>query len=78
MSFDPNSSDSMFSKILERLDAQDAMLQGIKAAVDKTNGRVSGLERWRDIITAKTALISGGVTTALGVAAWLIDHLGGR
>lgn len=86
MSYDPNSQDAMFSRILQRLDQQDKGAQEyresiksdlayIRTAVDKTNGRVNGLERWKDVVTAKTALIASIVSGGVGVAGWLIGIL---
>lgn len=79
MPFDPNSTDSMFTKILTRLEAQDAILARIEtrmdaglahlqAGVDKTNGRVNSLEKWRDVVTAKTALIASMLSAAVTAA----------
>jgi hypothetical protein len=84
MSFDPNSTDAMFAKVLARLEEQDRntsktnadfllVLTEIRTEARKTNGRVSGLERWRDVITAKVAVIAGGVSLAAGlVVNWLL------
>jgi hypothetical protein len=44
MSYDPNSPDAMFSRIMGRLDDQDKVLTRIEAQTTKTNGRVSKLE----------------------------------
>jgi len=44
MSYDPNSPDAMFSRILEKLDEQDKILARIESQTTKTNGRVSKLE----------------------------------
>ena len=64
MSFNPNSTDSMFSKIMERLEYQDKILEDIKAQTIKTNGRVTALERerWhqRGIVAALTVAITVG------------------
>ena len=57
--YNPNSSDSMFARVLQRMDAQDKILEEIRSQVTKTNGRVNVLEsdRWyqRGIIAAITA-----------------------
>lgn len=45
MSYDPNSTDAMLARIIERLDNQDLILKDIKEQVYKTNGRVTGLEQ---------------------------------
>ena len=72
MSFDPNSTDAMFAKLLQRMDGQDVVLARIEAQVGKTNGRVTGLERWRDIITTRIAVISSGVSGAVALGAWIL------
>jgi hypothetical protein len=73
MSYDPNSTDAMFSRIIQRLDAQDSILTEIRDGVRKTNGRVNGLEKWRDVITGKVAGISFAVSAVVGVATWLFS-----
>jgi hypothetical protein len=45
VSFDPNSTDAVLSRILTRFDQQDSVLKEIKEQVMKTNGRVTDLER---------------------------------
>jgi hypothetical protein len=56
--YNPNSSDSMFARVLQRMDAQDNILEEIRSQVTRTNGRVTTLEqeRWyqRGIIAAIT------------------------
>lgn len=74
MTYDPHSTDAMFSRILERLDAQDVTLHEIREGVRKMNGRVSGLERWRDIITAKTAGLALTVSTLVGILGWYFQR----
>jgi len=74
MTYDPHSDDSMFSKIMTRLDALDAKLDRIEDQTIKTNGRVGGLERWRDVITAKVAAISAVVSFLMGGVAWAFNH----
>jgi hypothetical protein len=71
MSYDPKSTDSMFSRILQRMEAQDDTLKRIEAGVQKTNGRVNSLERWRDVVSAKAAGISFGVA----LIAWMLDRV---
>lgn len=78
MSYDRNSTDAMFSRIEAALEAQDKTLDRIEAAVLKTNGRVTALERFRDLLTAKTAWMAAGVSSAVMVAGWLIALFFGR
>jgi len=74
MSYDPHSEDSMFSKILTRLDTLNAKLDRIEEQTIKTNGRVTGIERWRDVITAKVAVVSAAVSFVMGGIAWAINR----
>ena len=84
--FNPNSTDAVLSRILEKLDAQNAeasktrgefllVLREIRDEAKKTNGRVSALERWRAELRGKTATLATAVSAAVGFGAWLIDHL---
>jgi hypothetical protein len=75
MTYDPNSTDSMFSKVLSRLDEQDKVLAEIRTAVNLTNGRVRTLETWRAVIKGKVTLIAGGISSAVAALAWLADYL---
>ena len=63
----------MFSRILQRLDTQDTVLNRIEAGVLKTNGRVNALEKWRDVLTAKVAVTAMVVSGAVGIAGWLLE-----
>lgn len=85
MSYDPHSPDAMFSRIIQRLDEQDrqardssaqflTVLGEIRDEVRKTNGRVSAIERWRDVITAKTAGIAAGASAVVSLALWLLKN----
>lgn len=72
MSYDPNSADAMFSRVLQRLDQQDLVLHEIKEQVVKTNGRVDKLETWKLEVKAKTALISSAISTGVGLVTWYL------
>ncbi len=73
MSYDANSTDSMLSRILERMDAQDAKLESIHAQCLKTNGRVSMLEVFKSELKGKVAILAAVISAA---TAWLIKRNG--
>jgi hypothetical protein len=61
--FNPNSTDAVLSRILQRMDGQDVMLREIRDGVTKTNGRVTSLERekwYQRGITVTIAALAGG------------------
>lgn len=72
--YDPQSHDSMFSRVLARMDEQNAKLSAILVQVEKTNGRVNRLEVWREVVTAKVALIAAGISGAASFLIWLVQH----
>jgi len=64
MSYDPNSTDAMLARIIQRLDNQDTILHEIKEQVYKTNGRVNGLEHEKWFQRGVVAVI-GIIATAI-------------
>ena len=75
MTYDPNSTDSMLSRILERMDSQDAKLESIHEQVILTNGRVKLLEVWRDELKGKVTIIAG--ILSIGISAlthWILKR----
>lgn len=70
--FDPNSSSAMFATILEKLEHIQHTSEQTQEEVRKTNGRVTGLERWRDITNTKTGVIAALVAFAVVVAGWAV------
>jgi len=75
--FDPNSSTAMFATILEKLENIKQTAEETRAEVKKTNGRVTSLERWRDITKAQTGLIAVLVTTLTSTMVWLFKQFTG-
>jgi hypothetical protein len=76
MSYDPHSSDAMFSRVMTRLDKQDETLTQILAEVKKTNGRVTRLETENAVTKGKVAAVSALVSAVVGFAGWLLSHKG--
>lgn len=74
--FNPMSHDAMFATVLARMDEQDRKLDSILSHVEKTNGRVTALEVWRAVVKARVGIISAGISTAVAVVAWVIEHFG--
>lgn len=74
--FNPNSHDATFARVLARMDAQDAKLDSILSHVEKTNGRVTALEVWREVLKARVGLISAGISAVVAATAWALDHIG--
>lgn len=84
--YNPNSSDAVLARILERLDAQDVsagerrteflkVLGEIHEEVKKTNGRVTRIELWRAEVKAKTAQLAMLVSAAASIIAWIVERL---
>ena len=85
MSYDPNSPDAMFSRILAQISEQAkatsdhraellAVLHDVRTELRITNGRVNGLERWRDVISARVAVIASVTSFIMGGIAWAIQR----
>ena len=73
--FHPNSLDSTLSRILANQAEASRKSDAILEQVIKTNGRVTRLETWREVIAGKMGLISAGVAAVVSVGAWVIDFL---
>jgi hypothetical protein len=74
-SFHPNSLDATLARILANQDEANRKADAILTQVVKTNGRVTNLETWREVITGKMAIISAGVACAVSFSIWAIDLL---
>jgi uncharacterized protein YaaR (DUF327 family) len=72
MSYDPNSHDSMLSRVMQRLDTQDDTLKQILEQVKKTNGRVTAIETREEVARGKIAVISAFVSAIVGAIGWLL------
>lgn len=71
MSYDPTSTDSMFTKIMERLDKQDRILERIESQTVKTNGRVTKLEeeQWK-----QRGVVAAVALGAMALWQWFLKH----
>lgn len=58
MSFDPNSTDAMFAKVLAKLDEQAAMLSEIRENSRLTEAEIAGLKSWRDEFKGKITILA--------------------
>lgn len=86
--FDAKSLDSTLATIIANQESaniaarlananQEAALAKILAQVEKTNGRVTVLETWKAIITAKVAVISAVIAGAVSLLMWVEKILAG-
>ena len=75
MNYDPNSLDSMFSKVLQKLEAQDQILAEIKEQVTKTNGRVTDLEFWKKEVMAKVGWLASIVSFVASATLIFLERL---
>lgn len=82
----PQSHDAMFSRIMGRLEQQSldsashrselmAAVAGLHAEQRLTNGRVKGLERWRDVVNARVTVIAAGISGAVAFVTWIVERL---
>ena len=68
--YNPDSLDSVLTKLFERMDTQDAMLQEIREGVKTTNGRVNVLETKVAVLEERSPGRQGGIAgTVSGVIA---------
>lgn len=68
MSFDPNSSDAMFAKVLAKLEEQGAMLAEIRENGRQTELEIANLKSWRDSMEGRIAIIAIVVSAAAAAA----------
>ena len=67
-----NSIDATLSRILANQDECGRKQDAILVQVVKTNGRVTKLETWQSVVTAKNILIASISGTVASAAAWAI------
>lgn len=71
MSFDPNSTDAMFAKVLAKLEEQGAMLTEIRENGRQTELEIASLKSWRDNMQGRIAIIALIVSA---VAAFAVSY----
>jgi hypothetical protein len=72
--YDPNSIDSTLSRILANQEAADRKADAILEQVTRTNGRVSALERFKEVMTAKVTLVAAGIAAAFSAVIWAVKY----
>jgi hypothetical protein len=72
--YNHNSTDAVLSRITEKLDELGRKMDRIEVQTIKTNGRVSGIERWRDVVNARVGVIAGGISGFITFCAWIIQR----
>ena len=73
--FNPHSLNATLARIIANQEEAARKADAILVQVVKTNGRVTALETWREVITAKMVLLSGGVAGVISLGAWLLGFL---
>ena len=77
--FNPRSTDAMFAQILANQksdrDDRDEFRKEIRETLDAHNKRVGSLERWRDNIRGRLAIVSAAIALlATGAMDWVKAH----
>jgi uncharacterized protein YfcZ (UPF0381/DUF406 family) len=72
MSFDPNSTDAMFAKVLSKLEEQAAMLAEIRENGRQTESEIANLKSWKDGVQGQMALVAVLISAAAGLATSLL------
>jgi hypothetical protein len=75
--YDPNSIDATLARIISNQESADKKADAILEQVTKTNGRVTKLETWREIMTAKISAISAAVAAVISALAWAAKYIAG-
>lgn len=74
MSFDPNSTDAMFAKVLSKLEEQSAMLTEMRENGRVIETEIAGLKSWRDTFEGKVTVIAALVSAGVGIAITIVLH----
>jgi hypothetical protein len=74
MTFDPNSNDALFAKVLAKLDEQSAMLTEVRENSRLIESEMAGLKSWRDNFEGKITILAALVSVAGGLLVSLVLH----
>lgn len=74
MSFDPNSNDAMFAKVLVKLEEQSSMLAEVRENGRIIESEIAGLKSWRDNFEGRMTIIAALVSLAGGLVVSLALH----
>ena len=73
--YDPDSPDAVMARLLAQTDATALKIQMILEHVEKTNGRGTRLEMWREVMTAKITVVTTVAAVGGSVLGYLIQLL---
>ena len=74
MTFDPNSNDALFAKVLAKLDEQNAMLTEVRENSRLIESEMAGLKSWRDNFEGKITILAALVSVAGGLLVSVVLH----
>ncbi len=74
MSFDPNSNDALFAKVLVKLEEQSSMLAEVRENGRIIESEIAGLKSWRDNFEGRMTIIAALVSLAGGLVVSLALH----
>lgn len=74
MSFDPNSNDALFAKVLVKLEEQSSMLAEVRENGRIIESEIAGLKSWRDNFEGRMTIIAALVSLAGGLVVSLVLH----
>lgn len=74
MSFDPNSTDAMFAKVLAKLEEQNVMLTEMRENGRIIESEIAGLKSWRDTFEGKMTVIAALVSAGVGIVITIVLH----
>jgi hypothetical protein len=71
--YDPDSPDAVMARLLAATDATALKAQAILEHVEKTNGRVTRLEMWKEVMTARITVVSSAAAIAGSIIGYIIQ-----